>query len=29
LNLKKRKTQKPLPNWMVATMGWGKVKAEE
>jgi catechol 2,3-dioxygenase-like lactoylglutathione lyase family enzyme len=29
LDLKKRKTQKPLPNWMVATMGWGKVKAEE
>lgn len=29
LNLKKRKTQKPLPNWMVATMGWGKVKADE
>lgn len=26
LNLKKRKTQKPLPDWMVATMGWGKVK---
>lgn len=29
LNLKKRKTQKPLPDWMVATMGWGKVKAED
>ena len=29
LNLKKRKTQKPLPDWMMATMGWGKVKAEE
>ena len=29
LDLKKRKTQKPLPNWMVATMGWGKVKAED
>lgn len=27
LNLKKRKTQKPLPDWMVSTMGWGKVKA--
>lgn len=26
INLKKRKTQKPLPNWMVATIGWGKVK---
>ena len=26
LNLKKRKTQKPLPDWMVSTMGWGKVK---
>ncbi|WP_337044394.1 VOC family protein [Emticicia sp. 17c] len=29
LNLKKRKTQKPLPDWMVATMGWGKVKEKE
>ncbi|RYU96974.1 VOC family protein [Emticicia agri] len=29
LNLKKRKTQKPLPDWMVATMGWGKVKAKD
>lgn len=29
LNLKKRKNQKPLPDWMIATMGWGKVKAEE
>jgi catechol 2,3-dioxygenase-like lactoylglutathione lyase family enzyme len=27
LDLKKRKTQKPLPDWMVSTMGWGKVKA--
>jgi catechol 2,3-dioxygenase-like lactoylglutathione lyase family enzyme len=27
LNLKKRKSQKPLPDWMIATMGWGKVKA--
>lgn len=27
LNLKKRKTKKPLPDWMVSTMGWGKVKA--
>ena len=27
LNLKDRKTQKPLPDWMVSTMGWGKVKA--
>jgi catechol 2,3-dioxygenase-like lactoylglutathione lyase family enzyme len=27
LNLKKRKTHKPLPDWMVSTMGWGKVKA--
>jgi catechol 2,3-dioxygenase-like lactoylglutathione lyase family enzyme len=26
LDLKKRKTQKPLPDWMVSTMGWGKVK---
>ncbi|WP_205748923.1 VOC family protein [Emticicia sp. CRIBPO] len=26
LNLKKRKTQKPLPNWMVSTLGWGRVK---
>ncbi len=26
LNLKKRKTQKPLPDWMVSTLGWGKVK---
>ena len=26
LNLKKRKTQKPLPDWMVATIGWGKAK---
>lgn len=26
INLKKRKTQKPLPNWMVSTIGWGKVK---
>jgi catechol 2,3-dioxygenase-like lactoylglutathione lyase family enzyme len=26
LNIKKRKTQKPLPNWMVATLGWSKVK---
>ncbi len=29
LNLKKRKTQKPLPDWMVATMGWGKVKEKD
>ena len=28
INLKKRKTQNPLPNWMVNTLGWGKVKAE-
>jgi catechol 2,3-dioxygenase-like lactoylglutathione lyase family enzyme len=28
LNLKKRKTQKPLPNWMVSTIGWGKVKPD-
>lgn len=28
LNLKKRKTQKPLPDWMVATLGWGKVTME-
>ena len=27
LNLKTRKTQKPLPDWMVSTLGWGKVKA--
>ena len=27
MNLKKRQTQKPLPDWMVSTMGWGKVKA--
>ncbi len=26
LNLKKRKKQTPLPDWMVATLGWGKVK---
>ncbi len=26
INLKKRKTQSPLPNWMVNTLGWGKVK---
>ena len=26
LNLKKRKTQKPLPDWMVSTLGWSKVK---
>lgn len=26
INLKKRKTQNPLPNWMVNTLGWGKVK---
>lgn len=26
INLQKRKTQKPLPNWMVATIGWGRVK---
>ena len=29
LNLKTRKTQKPLPDWMVSTMGWGKVKEKE
>jgi catechol 2,3-dioxygenase-like lactoylglutathione lyase family enzyme len=29
LNLKKRKTQKPLPNWMVSTLGWGRVKSDE
>ncbi len=27
LNLEKRKNQNPLPDWMVSTMGWGKVKA--
>jgi catechol 2,3-dioxygenase-like lactoylglutathione lyase family enzyme len=26
LNLKKRKTKKPLPDWMVSTLGWSKVK---
>ena len=26
IDLRKRKTQKPLPNWMVNTLGWGKVK---
>jgi catechol 2,3-dioxygenase-like lactoylglutathione lyase family enzyme len=26
INLQKRKTQKPLPDWMVNTLGWGKVK---
>lgn len=26
IDLKKRKTQKPLPNWMVMTLGWGKIK---
>jgi len=26
LNLKKRKKQTHLPDWMVATLGWGKVK---
>ena len=26
INLKKRKTQHPLPNWMVKTLGWGRVK---
>ncbi len=26
LNLKKRKKQSPLPNWMVSTLGWGRVK---
>jgi catechol 2,3-dioxygenase-like lactoylglutathione lyase family enzyme len=26
LNLKSRKTQKPLPDWMVATLGWSRVK---
>jgi catechol 2,3-dioxygenase-like lactoylglutathione lyase family enzyme len=26
INLKKRKTQNPLPNWMVKTLGWGRVK---
>jgi catechol 2,3-dioxygenase-like lactoylglutathione lyase family enzyme len=26
INLKKRKTQNPLPNWMVNTLGWGRVK---
>ncbi|MCU0325481.1 MAG: VOC family protein [Spirosomaceae bacterium] len=25
LNLKKRKTSKPLPDWMVSTLGWSKV----
>ena len=25
-NLKKRKSQKPLPNWMVSLMGLNKVK---
>jgi catechol 2,3-dioxygenase-like lactoylglutathione lyase family enzyme len=27
INLQKRKTQNPLPDWMVTTLGWGKVKA--
>jgi catechol 2,3-dioxygenase-like lactoylglutathione lyase family enzyme len=26
LNLTKRKNNKPLPNWMIKTMGWNKVK---
>ncbi|TAE37346.1 MAG: VOC family protein [Runella slithyformis] len=26
LNIKNRKSQKPLPNWMVSTLGWSKVK---
>lgn len=26
LDLTKRKHQKPLPKWMIAAMGWGKVK---
>lgn len=26
INLKKRSMIKPLPNWMIATIGWGKVK---
>lgn len=26
IDLKKRSMLKPLPNWMIATIGWGKVK---
>ena len=26
INLKKRGMMKPLPNWMISTLGWGKVK---
>jgi hypothetical protein len=26
INLKKRNMLKPLPNWMISTIGWGKVK---
>jgi catechol 2,3-dioxygenase-like lactoylglutathione lyase family enzyme len=26
INLKKRKNNNPLPNWMINTLGWGKVK---
>lgn len=26
INLKKRGMLKPLPNWMISTLGWGKVK---
>lgn len=28
INLKKRSMLKPLPNWMIATIGWGKVKPQ-
>ena len=27
IDLKKRGNKKPLPNWMINTLGWGKVKA--
>lgn len=26
INLQKRSHKRPLPNWMIATIGWGKVK---
>lgn len=28
INLKKRNMLKPLPNWMISTIGWGKVKPQ-
>ncbi len=28
INLKKRGMLKPLPNWMISTLGWGKVKPD-